>query len=310
MDFDSFASPMNADSIDNVHKYYDSEDEQDLESNFSSTDSDTDSDKENTQPYSTDEESRDFAEHKNSVDDRGADDSIDPREVDGGRLDQNHAKSIYLDSETHDMVKRTEDVLARLSLQAQAILEDQPLSTQTVLTTQACDQVLRPYGQHGSQARFSESARKFLNGGDTIRRPGKGGRKKANDGRLELVEIDPAELRLDDGQCPGRKRYGKDQDDDQGGQKLATRPKDADIFDENAYQPVVKKRTGNARSATKLDTDDPSISSRQSATGQGLAESLCFRKTSDPISEWETRLNSSSMQESITTTVISTPHTL
>lgn len=173
MDFDSFASLMNADSIDNIHKYYGSEDEQDLESNFSGTDSDTDSDKENTRPYSTDEESLDLAEHKNSADDKEADDSIDTREVDGGRVNQNHAKSTYLDSKTHDMVKRTEDVLARLSLQAQAILEDQPLSTQIVLTNQACDQVLRPYGQHGSQARFSESVKTFLNGDDTVRRPGK-----------------------------------------------------------------------------------------------------------------------------------------
>ena len=106
---------------------------------------------------------------------------------------------VPVNTELQEMMERTETILEQLSMKAQAHIERQPFSTQIILNNAAKEKVFAPYGRHGSQAQFSESVLKFLNGGNTIRKPGKAGLDKAQDGILRFAPLDPAVNMRDNG---------------------------------------------------------------------------------------------------------------
>lgn len=120
--------------------------------------------------------------------------------------ESNDPDSSCSNRELQDMIERTEYMLERLSMQAQMHVERQPLSTQILLADMAKEQVFKPYKQHGSQAQFSASVKKFLGGGDTIRRPGKAGPDKAKDGKLKFAPLDPF---AEDVDADGKEKRGK-----------------------------------------------------------------------------------------------------
>ncbi|KAK5069795.1 hypothetical protein LTR64_008022 [Lithohypha guttulata] len=211
MDFNAFASAMMTDDIDNLHEYYDSEGEQDLEGDYDGTDLDSEAGGGETESNGNSESSA------SSVIDFNLDDDNDDNESsteffnlpngvneghpyeyfdDDGEIKQAKAPKLpsdsdFVDPEVEAIMKKTEQVLAQLSLQAQPIIEEQPMSTQILLSNQALDQVFKPYGKHGSQLQFSAAVMKFLDGGDTIRRPGKAGSDKRMDGKLKFAPLDP-----------------------------------------------------------------------------------------------------------------------
>ena len=170
IDFDTFASIMTSAPLNDLHKYYDSDDDHDLEDNY---------------------------DGESNYDDQEVDIDLD---LDGdisinGDSENSSAPtqptSRHLDPIVQSTIERTELVLEQLSVQAQSILDEQPLSTQIILSNQANEQVFKPYSIHGSQAQFSESVMKFLMGGATVRQPGRHGRDKGKDGKLRFAPVDP-----------------------------------------------------------------------------------------------------------------------
>lgn len=83
------------------------------------------------------------------------------------RKDRSGTYSRLNNPEIQRIVEQTRALHESMLIKARAMLDRQPLSTRTALAVEAV-QILKNYGQHGSQARLSESIMKFLNQGNSI----------------------------------------------------------------------------------------------------------------------------------------------
>lgn len=317
-DFDTFASAMTTAPLDDLHKYLDSDDEQDLEDNYDGDDSD----KENGNEGEDEDDSTgpSYTSHslKASLEDADSDNSdhdldhdastkgyeyFDPRlDIDLSRLRPSHAASRHLNPHLQKTIDKTELLLEQLSIQAQAVVEEQPMSTQIVLANQAVEHVFKPYAVHGSQAQFSASVMKFLSGGETVRRPGREGRDGSKDGKLRFVDVEAGTA---DGEGYEENR-GKLKRKAGGEEKLVTDPglagrTDAKVPRVQAGDDVVavKKHLHKDKNTASKETDhradDANIFgervgySFQSVSSVPLDgplasfDSLSFRKTSGPL---------------------------
>lgn len=211
IDFDEFPSISNEqmDSASQDHEYGNFLTQQSenirnkqLEAHFD-FDDDDDNDKSEAGSTNTEDEIAEAEAIDAEFPEGEAYDFVDPLPSQPGPNDPNNPCS---NRELQEMIERTENVLEQLSMQAQVHVERQPLSTQILLANMAKEQVFKPYKQHGSQAQFSASVKKFLGGGDTIRRPGKAGLDKAKDGKLKFAPLDPF---AEDVDAHGEEKRGK-----------------------------------------------------------------------------------------------------
>lgn len=198
--FEAFSAAMMTAPLGEICKIYnDSDDEYGPEESdgYAVDDSDEDMDDDDYDPtiihassLMADPFSNSEDESENEVhDDNSLNVYFDPRyAIDRTTLTPDHAKSRHIDPELQSMVDRTEIFLEQMSLQFKPAIEEQPMSTTIVLANQAIEQVLKPYRVHGSQARLSESALRFLSAGSRVRRPGKDRLDGSKDGELRFVD--------------------------------------------------------------------------------------------------------------------------
>jgi len=316
-DFDTFASAMTTAPLDDLHKYLDSDDEQDLEDNYDGED-----DKENGNEGEDEDDSTgpSYTGHSlnTCLEDADSDNSdhgldhdastkgyeyFDPRlDIDRSKLRPSHAASRHLDPYLQKTIDKTELLLEQLSIQAQSVVEEQPMSTQIVLVNQAVEHVFKPYGVHGSQAQFSASVMKFLSGGETVRRPGREGRDGSKDGKLRFVDVEAGTVH---GEGYGgnrgklkRKAGGKEKlvtDPDRAGRTSAKVPRVQGGDDVVAVKKRLHKDKDTASKETARRADDPHVSGEREGYGfqptstvpleEPLAsvDSLSFRKISGPL---------------------------
>jgi len=338
-DFDTFASAMTTAPLDDLHKYFDSDDEQDLEDNYDGDDSD----KENEDgfdglEYTNDPpnayfEDADNSDHDPDNDDHNVNDYghtkgyeyFDPRlDIDLSKLRPSHAASRHLNPHLQKTIDKTELMLEQLSIQAQSMVEEQPMSTQIILANQALEHIFKPYGMHGSQAQFSASVMKFLAGGDTVRRPGNEGRDKSKDGKLRFAEVGTATTV--DGE--GKEKREKLKRKASGEEKLVS-----DIGEGGVKIKVPRVQVGDDVVAVKKhlpkDTESKETTHRaddanvfgervgygfQSASTVPLegswasVDSLSFRKTSGPLDMKEAENNHTLSSNSTSTSTTSEPN--
>lgn len=320
IDFDVFASAMCTAPLEDLHRYLDSDEEQDLEDNYAGDDSDKeneiidqegglnhDVDHNKYQPYVELDDVNDGDEYANGdaegdVNDHGQSQKyeyFDPRlDIDLSKLRPSHAASRHLNPKLQKMIDKTELMLEQLSIQAQTVLEEQPMSTQIILANQALDQVFTPYGMHGSQAQFSASVLKFLGGGETVRRPGHEGRNQRNDGKLRFAEVDPAAEPSKDGIKRRKKLKRRATEDEKRFRNLGEGNFKIKLQKGNTGDDISaagKMCTKNNVREEELEMDNPNVSGErvgyqlQPAStiplegSRVIVDSLSFRKTSGPL---------------------------
>lgn len=336
IDFDTFASTMGTAPLDDLHKYIDSDDEHDLEDNYAGESDDddnslNDSDKENDttdqdDPFDHYRDSHDFKSYQPHFDsDTDSDSDIsstthenvndhgqptnntitfDPRlDIDRSLLRPTHAKSHHLDPRLQRLIDETEFTLEQLSIQAQPILEEQPMSTNIILANQAVEKVFKPYGVHGSESRFAESVLEFLGGGEEVRKPGREGRQKGGRGKLRFAAVDP--VGAGNGEGKGRrerlKRGVDGRGDDEEGSvgnvgwgrvkiKMAKARVGGDVGVFGKKNKENEERTEDANGFSRRVGYGLQPATNMSFEGpQASADALSFRKTSGPLDLEEAR---------------------
>ncbi|KAJ9651404.1 hypothetical protein H2198_009319 [Neophaeococcomyces mojaviensis] len=206
MPFDAFQTLMNSTRLDEYYKYYDSDGTVDLEDDYEG-----DSDLSGDEADDTDSSSDSAVEDDDDVDDPAA-------------------TSRHNDPKLQETIFRTELLLERLSVAAQPVLEEQPMSTRIVLANQAVP-LFERYGGHGSMHRFSQSVMEYLNAGERVRRPGAEGRDPKKDGILRFAPVEPAKVDGEEVQDGGLKKLRKDRGKRKAGEEEKSGRKERKVQD-------------------------------------------------------------------------------